>query len=295
MESLVKIADILPHLNMMYEGGIDEGKRLGLATDEIFRWHSPCLLILTGYPNMGKSHWWDMTMVNSSVLYDTKHVVYSSENSTHGHFRKLVMKYVGKKFAMPDSVTPGMTRAEAKVGVNWVNKHFTWIKRPDGLMNLNEILELAHYLKEDRGCSSLVIDPWNSVDSDSHDNDSKHIANSLDKLRSFNEKHNFTTCIVAHPAKTPRDAKGQYPVPTANDIHGSYAWRAKADVILCFHRQDITSNRNQVHCQKIRETDYGMIGSVETDWDKVSGRFKQISEDFYELPYRHDQERPAYE
>jgi twinkle protein len=296
MEGIVDLEHVLPELFTLYRGGVDEGQRLGLATDEIFRWHSPCLLILTGYPNSGKSSFWDQVMVNASHLYSVKHAIFSSESGGPAkHAKKLIMKYVGKRFIEPDNINYGMSKEEARKGYQWVKDHFKWIRHPSRMLNIDEILEYADYMRCEYGCTSLIIDPWNSVDSTGKsENDSNYICQCLDKVRNFNEKHNFLTCIVAHPAKTSRDTRGRYPVPTANDIHGSYGWRAKADVILCFHREDMTSNRNQVHCQKIREVDFGMIGSVETDWDKISGRFKKTNDDYYDLPYRYGEE-PAYE
>jgi twinkle protein len=294
MDGIFHASDVVRDLKRMYEGGLNEGKRLGLPTDNLFRWRDNWLVVLTGYPNMGKSAWWDMVMHNASYLYGVKHVVYTAENTIPVHCKKLIMKHIGKKFCEPKGMVPGMTIDEAKQAIAWVNDHFFWIQHDDKTMSVDELLEYADYLRDEKGCSSLLIDPWNEVENLSSENISEYISKSLAKVRKFNRKHKFLTCIVAHPKLTNRDSKGQYPVPTSNDIHGSYSWRARADAILCFHRHDITTNRNTVYCQKMREIDFGGLGSAEVDWDHVSGRFKGVNDDYYTLPYREGEE-PAYE
>ena len=122
-----------------------------------------------------------------------------------------------------------------------------------------------------------MIDPWNELRHFPRPDgmtETEYILSCLNQLRRFVREKNIHAWVVVHPAKLVRGRDGKYPVPTAYDAHGSVHLRNQADNILCVWR-DVTSesHTNEIHIQKIRFREAGMIGMVELRYDTFTGRY----------------------
>jgi twinkle protein len=165
----------------------------------------------------------------------------------------------------------------------WLQRRFAFVKpdRPtlDGI--LDEASEWAGALIGLRDMPlGAIIDPWNEVEHWRTGNltEAEYLSACLSKVRQFSRDINGHVWIVAHPRLLQKDSSGKYPVPTPYDVSGGAHWRNKADACIAIHR-DIEANNQavQVHVQKVRFKHVGRVGVVELRYDKITGRYHDLT------------------
>jgi hypothetical protein len=169
--------------------------------------------------------------------------------------RDLVQMYSNKPFM--DLNHKEIRRAELKI-----EHHFKFIDNTKRY-EPNEVIDL--YLKSD--CTTLLIDPWNSLKTDLSYSSNYDVLNDL-KMVTKEGKHSIF--VNAHPTSAsgrlgavyPKDHnwKGQVRIPFKSDIEGGKAFANKADDFVVIHR--LTSHPELWHFTmievvKIKDTDTG--------------------------------------
>jgi len=84
----------------LYYNGKPEGYGVGLTQlDELIKWETGRLSLITGIPNFGKSEFVDFICVQLNRLHRWKTVYFSPENfPINYHLEKLISKITNKKF-----------------------------------------------------------------------------------------------------------------------------------------------------------------------------------------------------
>jgi hypothetical protein len=242
-------------LNDYRDGKIPFGLKLNCALDEYLVYKYNQLNIFLGHDNVGKSYFQLWYFLALATNHDLTFCLFCDENSAGKIMRDLVQMYSNKPFM--DLNHKEIRRAELKI-----EHHFKFIDNTKRY-EPNEVIDL--YLKSD--CTTLLIDPWNSLKTDLSYSSNYDVLNDL-KMVTKEGKHSIF--VNAHPTSAsgrlgavyPKDHnwKGQVRIPFKSDIEGGKAFANKADDFVVIHR--LTSHPELWHftmieVAKIKDTDTG--------------------------------------
>lgn len=258
-------------------GGLPKGASTGWAgVDELYTVGMGQWTVITGTPGSGKSEWLDAMLVNLAESGSWRFAVYSPENyPTETHLAKLCEKRARKPFG--NGPTERMSEAEYGKAASWVMDRFIWLtpalKTPDEL--------IATALEFDVGNQKLgiVLDPWNTLDHQRGGmSETDYVSYILTEVTKLCRSANAHVWLVVHPAKMLRNKDGTRPVPTPYDISGSAHWYNKADNIITVHRDQVQQGQEvEIHVQKVRFKHIGHPGLATLRYDKVTGRYFELS------------------
>jgi twinkle protein len=164
--------------------------------------------------------------------------------------------------------------------MDWIADRFSLMRFDDEAPTIQAILEKARAAVLRHGIRGLVIDPYNEIEHRRPANmtETEYVSQLLGEVKRFSQLHAVHVWFVAHPAKMPRESSGSRPIPTLYDISGSANWVNKADIGLVIHRDpDKDPTRTDVLVRKVRFKSVGKVGVVSLSWDRVTGRYAEIT------------------
>ena len=183
-------------------------------------------------------------------------------------------KVVGKPFG--DGPTPRMTRTERDTGMEFLSEHVYPIVPEEP--SLEAIIDAAKVLVRRNGVNALLLDPWNEMIHSAGKNELLTNATNREVrlLKEFGHTYDVHSIGVVHPRK-PQPQNGAL-VPKPYDAADSAAFFNKADNFLAVGR-DKTKDDGivEVHVQKVRFRHLGTLGVCSFGWDKVTGRYTDLS------------------
>lgn len=263
VQGLYTVDEYLDDVMGIWKDGVIKGASTGFnCVDNIYTVGLGQLTVVTGHPNSGKSEFVDELMVNLAVNEGWKFAICSFENHPRIHIPKLVHKYIGMPFF--DGNVTRMTDAQRDKGLKFVHMNFSFIHDADGsLSDLDGVLDRLRAAVLRYGIKGCVIDPYNYIARPKDMSETEWISIMLSKVRSFAQANDVHVWFVAHPQKL-QSADGNLRVPKGNDISGSAAWWAKADMGISIHRPDpIGSFSTEVHVWKVRFSWMGRQGAAD--------------------------------
>lgn len=243
--------------------------------DKLLRFRPGQLVIVSGWPGSGKSEIVDWLAVRLASAHGWKWGFCSLEkDDTSRHFAQLVEKHLGEPFQKYSPNVQEMTDSRLQAGEAWVRRHFFLAKRArtEKLPTVPWILDKFRAMHLRYGLNAGVIDPYNRV---AHDRrgmtEIDYVPVFLQQLIDFAVNHSMVMFLVAHPRKLGRDKSGKQMVPTLEDISGSMAFWAFADIGLVAQRVSFENREVDLMVQKMRMKDQGRAGSVRLIWAKDTG------------------------
>ena len=260
---IVNIAKTLDTLNDIRTGKIKEGLKLGIEEiDTYFRFKKGFTVIL-GHANTGKTQ----TMLYLMYLYTLKHklkwLMFSSENSPHSLYKKLIEFDTG----LPLNLVP---EDELRTRLIRISTMFQIID-PSDLYTYKTLLEEAKKIKETFDFDGFLIDPYNSLVTDvnaaklgKHEYD--YLATT--EFRQFCSENDCAIWLNTHAAtealrKTHASTHpyAGHPIPpNASDVEGGGKFVNRSDNMVVIHR--MTSHPSlwmysHIHIKKIKDIDTG--------------------------------------
>ena len=219
-------------------------------------------------------------LVNLARDHDWSFLLFSPEMSPpQRHLELALTQYVGKPFR------PGrkgrMSWAEAEEGLQWLNRHFTWLWPKTQPATIPYLLQMAKQQALTKSINGMVIDPWNRVSHRRGDKelDTAYIGDCLGQLSAAAQTYGYHQWIVAHPTKVFKGENGQYGIVTPNLISGSANWWNMPENILSVRRniEDADDRTTQVYIQKIRWDENGRMGRrVDLYYHPETARYSEL-------------------
>lgn len=261
----------------LYENGLKPACNISMpSVDKLITYELGQLTTITGIPSHGKSYWLDFVLTRLAVNYGWRVGMFSPEHfPIRLHLARLAEKVIGKKF----SGSQRMNATEKDAALDFIDKHFYFIRPADETFSLDNILSISKSLILRHGINAIVIDPWNRLEHHQEKGESEtlYISKMLDRLTNFKQKHNIHVFLVAHPTKIPKDKETkEYDVPTLYNISGSANFYNKTDNGITVYR-DFNSNTVRVYVQKIKYAHLGEIGMAEFTYNTTNGRFTELN------------------
>jgi twinkle protein len=277
IDGIFHVRDLTGRLDHLYEHGFDPGVGCGWLTfDRHYRPRPGLLTIVTGIPSHGKSTFLDDMLVRLAERHGWRFAICSPENQPlERHMAALLAKYTGRPFH--DGPTARMGQAERELAQLWLDEHFGFVL-PES-PTVEAILERVKALVFRMGVKGVVVDPWNEIEHSRPDGqgETDYISACLSKFRRFAHLHDVHLWLVAHPTKLKLDEHGKEPLPTLWDISGSAHFRNKADYGLIVWRDIKEPGSDTVaSVEKIRFQETGEPGKIRFQYDRVTGRFKEV-------------------
>ena len=253
----------------LYYNGLPRGLGIGIkVVDNLIRWETGRLSVITGVPNLGKSEFIDFMLVRLNRLHGWKTLYFSPENYPIGyHLQKLVSKISCKRFDKNE-----MTENELYNTIDYISENFFFCNY-ETVDTLDGILACALQLKQEKDIKVLVIDPYNRIAHNRPANltETEYISKLLDTLSNFAKKNDVLIHLVAHPRKI-QCKEGVFEVPNYYDINGSANFANKTDYCIAVHRKDLDQN-TEIHVHKVKFKNLGCQGIAQLKYYVDSGNY----------------------
>lgn len=242
---------------------------------EMCRFHPGSLVIVTGVPGAGKSSFLRAAMILLAGSRDYFPVaMFAPEDAPMP--RKFFEKFV--RLVSGSSVAE-MGRANYEMVVDLVKEKILLIHPESN--SLDDILLRAEYTVLNHGAKVIVIDPWTEVVTtrERGEGEVEHINKCLSRIQRFARDKGVVVIISAHPTKQGVErSKGNDGVVQLFDISGTASWNNKADFGISIKRsaEHPDSIVSEIHVVKVRDGDYGKLGSVDMSHNPRTGQYKEL-------------------
>jgi twinkle protein len=266
------------------KNGFPKGWSVRGALKNIIQIHPGYTTMITGIPGHGKSEFLDQLVIQLCIDHDLKGAFFSPENRpTELHIIKLIEKITGRNFWKTNDFS------KAK---DFLEDRFFWVYPEEGY-NLDNILDKVRQAVLRHGVSWYVIDPWNKLEHQYTETETKYVSESLDKIANFNHKNGTHCFIVAHPTKMRfNHDTGKYEIPGLYDISGSANFYNKTDIGITAYKE--SDGVTGVYVQKVKFKYWGSPGKVEYKWNQENGRYDEYGLDLNSWLEEKAKQEPLY-
>ena len=275
IDGLYTAQDYYSQIHDLYDGNYIKPIEIGMqGLDDIYKIMTSTFHCITGIPNHGKSIFLDQILLNLAEKQDWKFAMFSPEQTTAMHIRRLVQMYVKKSF--DEGFGNRMDKTELNSAIDFIHEHFYFIETRESIPEIDLILKIAKSSILKHGINGVIIDPYNEISAKRQGNqrEDEHIRDFISLCKRFARVYEVVMWVIAHPTKLPKGTDGSYLPPTAYDISGAAHWHNQSDAVLTIHR-DFEDSSTRVITRKIREQDlYGKIGEAKFYYDFNSRCFK---------------------
>ncbi len=267
------------------ENGALRGKFLGFPyLDEHYTIALPGCTDITGFPASGKSEFWLELLLNTSLFYGWKHLLYVPDVGDKDEILAvLIHKISGKTFDKRFVNSNYISEQEVDKHLLWILHHFRIMTKVDLKAKLSpyEFWDLAAKMKSetDGGIQTATIDSWKDLkhgvgmDGESFGRDDKYLEDVLSYRNAMSELHGMHFGTIIHPIKTEADKDGHRKPPTPYDLKGGSEWYNSGKCMITVHRQSGHPNAVDIMVTKAKPKSVASIGKVEMFFDRTLARF----------------------
>lgn len=274
LEGIYSINEVWEDIESIYFNGLPKGSNTGdKLMDDHIGFMPGELTVITGIPGHGKSIYLDQISIGLAIESEWRFGICSPESYPLGfYFTRLIKRILGKKFSRFN-----ITLAQLEQIRTWLTDRYFMIMPTNGY-KMDEILSHARQLVLRKGINALIIDPWNRIEKSIPQgmNEGNYIVQCLTQLIEFAQKSGVHVFLVAHPTKMQKEKDGiNFQVPNLYSISGSaHFFNIPHNGFTVF--RNYTSNRTEVHIQKVKWEHLGKTGTIEYCYNSENTRFDDV-------------------
>ena len=249
----------------------DKGKYLGFEKlDEFYSMALGNCTDWSGLPMSGKTQVLMECLLNTSLYYGWKHLVYFPDVGSNVEIMAdLIHKKTGKTFQPGQENT--IEDAEITRGAMWVAQYFKILTKKDikAKMTPVEFWDLAVHLKKTGELHTASIDSWKDMNHkyNEHGGYAQYLEYVLPYRNQIAEDNDLHLHTIIHPKETEKGKDGKRTAPKPYDLKGGSEWFNSGKCMLTVHRDDITNNVVRVIINKVKPRAIGKPGEVELFFD----------------------------
>lgn len=269
------------------QNGLPAGDAIGIPEfDRLLTFVPGYITTVTGIPTHGKSEVLDEIIIRLAINHGWKFAIYSPENFPIAfHMVKMAEKLIGLSASNKNAPFNIMSAAHGDAAVNFINEHFFFVSPKNEDFSVDSILDHARKLVQRNGIRGVVIDPWNKLEHKRLKgmSETEYIGWCLDRIELFCQKNRVHTFQAVHPKKMNKrkDEPMKYEVPTLYDCNGSANFYNKsANGISVYRNFDENNQSTEIHVMKVKFKQWGEVGSVGMNYNKVNGRYSPMGKPF---------------
>lgn len=283
IDGIFEVADVASNMRETFFYGKVRGSTTYInKLDKHFTHRKGEVTLVTGYNNEGKSNFLYHLLMRKAKNTGEKVAAFMPENlPIEDCFDDFAHNYAGMS---TDPYYKNQMPVELyDEALEFINNHFFVIDPPDDY-TIDTILEKAVFLIKRKGIHTLVLDPYNQIETTLSEK-LEHLAISkfMTKLKRFAIKYNIAIFLVAHQVTPNIAGRTDYPEPNKYSIKGGGTFADKADNVIIIWRPNMLSDPSSplvlVIVQKIKKQRLvGIPGRIEMFY---SPKKNQYFEDQY--------------
>jgi twinkle protein len=284
------VEDFMGELMDIYDNGYPVGDKIDYPEfDEHITWKRGQFVVVSGVPGSGKSTFVDQVCLRLALRRNWKFAMFSPENDNVLKSIRLAEQITGQ--ALQTDMYRKMPKPMYERALMYIKDHFSFYDTANlNDFKIDNLLRIAKSLIRQKGIDAIVLDPFNYIE---HDNQqdimNEKIGRMLVKMKKFALTNKVMVLLVAHPKKMQKNKNtNQYEVPRLYDISGSHHFFNVTDNGFVVHR-DFDTGLVDVYVQKIKHYFMGKLGYVTFDFDPLTGRYKEQSQEFENELNNYDQ------
>ena len=249
------------------------------GVDQYLRPYTPAFMVVTGFPNHGKSTW--------TVQFATQLAMWHGWTVAIASFEMRIKPYVTNQirntFIMRRLATGGTPDARLSPD-QFLERRFCFIApdpEEDIQHDLDWLLDRMATSVIRHGARVIIIDPWNEIDHrrERDESGTEYVGRAIRKLKIFAKRYDCLVIVVAHPDKSARNRDPE-DIGLA-DISDSAHWANKADIGVTIGRigELGISTSTGVYMTKIRyQPEAGRIGDAVLQYDQDRRLFVEVGD-----------------
>ena len=272
------------------ENGAIRGKYIGFPIlHELYTISLPGVTDITGFPQSGKSELWIEFLLNTSLFYGWRHILYVPDVGDKNEILAIIIhKITGKTFDKRFVNSNYISKDEVEKELDWVLHHFKILYKEDlgSKITPYEFWDLAAQLNAEslnekkEGYHTATIDSWKDLkhgvglNGESFQRDDKYLEDVLSYRNAMAEKHKMHFATIIHPkSTTEKDKDGNRKAPGPDDLKGGSEWWNNGKTMITVHRVDGTANKVKFIVTKAKPKTVAKQGSCEMYFDWVLNKF----------------------
>lgn len=249
------------------------------GVDLYLRPYTPAFMVVTGFPNHGKSTW--------TVQFATQLAMWHGWTVAIASFEMRIKPYVTNQikntFICRRLATGGTP--DARLSPEQFLERRVCFVAPDPEEDiphdLDWLLDRMATSVIRHGARVIIIDPWNEIDHrrERDESGTEYVGRAIRKLKIFAKRYDCLVIVVAHPDKSARNRDPE-DIGLA-DISDSAHWANKADIGVTIGRigELGVSTSTGVYITKIRyQPEAGRIGDAVVQYDSDRRIFVEVAD-----------------
>lgn len=285
------MSELQPEIDKIYQSGIVKGAYIGFQSlANLYSIKLGCTTYVMGSPYSGKTEFWFEILINLSVFYGWKHVIFTPETGSKEEVAaELLSKCLKKPFY---NYNGRMTESEKYKELAWLDEHFYIIDPSDNSLTPEDFFKTVDEIEKTYKVkiNTTTLDPYNELKHEIKDTrQDLYIEELLGLVRRNARAKNRHNCIITHAADQQpitQDGITYYPAPTPRQYAGGQAWFRKGMGMLAVWRPpsglrsaDGTEyQKNEVHIivQKSKPKGVGERGTAVLYFDLYKNRYYEL-------------------
>lgn len=239
----------------------------------------------TGFPQSGKSELLLEVLLNTTLFYGWKHLIYVPDVGSKNEVLAILMhKITGKTFDKRYVNTNYISEDEINKNLGYLLEHFKILHKEDINSKITpyEFWNYAAHLNSSTvgGIQTATIDSWKdmkhgiSPDGSTFSRDDKYLEDVLSYRNAVSEREKMHFHIVIHPRSgTEKDANGKRKAPKPDELKGGPEWWNSGKVMLSVHRVDGSKNEVDIIVTKAKPKSVAKQGKFSLFLDVVTSRY----------------------
>lgn len=282
-------SDVLNKLQSYRTTYHDKGKYLGFPSiNNHYSMQLGNVTDWTGYPISGKTQFLMEMLMNTSVMYGWRHLIYFPDVGSNVEIiADLIHKKTGKSF---DPGSPNhISEKEIFSTLDWITHHFLVLTKHDvkAKMTPMDFWDMAVKIKNDSGLETASIDSWKDLNHpyNEHGGYAQYLEMVLPYRNAIAENNDLHLHTIIHPKLTEKE-NGKRKPPVPYDLKGGSEWFNSGKCMITIDRPDFETNEVDIYFNKIKPRSIGNIGQITMRYDVDAGRYYE-SNDIHGIEHRH--------
>jgi hypothetical protein len=268
-------------LQVYREKGALRGVYLGFPyLDEIYTMALPGVSDWTGFPQSGKTEFLIDLLLNTSLFYGWKHLLYVPDVGDKNEIlANLIHKVSGCTF--DKRFSNHISESDTDKNLQWILEHFYIIyeKEEGSSISPFQFWDFAAYASKEWNIKTATIDSWKDLELSTMPDgtivgrDDKYLEKVLKYRNKIADKYKLHLHTIIHPTNIPPDKDGKRPEPKPFNLSGGAQWYNSGRVMLTVHRIDGTFNEVDIIVTKAKPKSVAKQGRVRMMFDVKLARF----------------------